>query len=131
MLIKEVQSDRCANFRIHNPLVAGPKLKTIEKTPDDPWGGASLPAAAAAPSMDPWSGWKPQGGKPATAVGGPKNPQKIDAPIAAKFQSVDIGSELGGYVLDITKCFNGFGRIPSMWMMQSNGMTKKLTPIFG
>lgn len=27
-------------------------------------------------------------------------------------------------MLDITKCFNGFGRIPSMWMMQSNGMTK-------
>lgn len=75
MLIKEVQSDRCANFRIHNPLVAGPKLKTIEKTPDDPWAGASLPAA---PSMsaDPWSGWKPRGGKPATAVGGPKNPHK-------------------------------------------------------
>lgn len=91
MLIKKVQSDRCANSRIHNPLVAGPKLKTIEKTPDDPWAGASLPAAAAAPSMsaDPWSGWKPQGGKPATAVGGPKNPQKIDAPIAAKFQSVE------------------------------------------
>ena len=38
--------------------------------------------------------------------------------------SFHIGSELGGYVLDITKCFNGFGRIPSMWMMQSNGMTK-------
>lgn len=46
MLIKEVQSDRCANFRILNPLVAGPKLKTIEKTPDDPWAGSSLPAAA-------------------------------------------------------------------------------------
>ena len=30
---------------------------------------------------------------------------------------------IGGYVLDITKCFNGFPRLPILWLLESQGLS--------
>lgn len=33
------------------------------------------------------------------------------------------GSSIGGYILDITKCFNAFPRIPVLWLLECEGLS--------
>ena len=46
-----------------------------------------------------------------------------NAIVVEKFQIAR--TSIGGYVLDITKCFNGFPRAPLIWLLVSQGLTEK------